>query len=117
MVRTSENGIPVLPKELNPATGKMSNSATAFSETQWGLATREYSHSIKLTFAHRQEKFDAICKKAKTLSKQTNSNSEDYNDIVDLTDEATFGERALLVYISCSDGSDAEDDERGFDSS
>ncbi|EGO26962.1 hypothetical protein SERLADRAFT_414791 [Serpula lacrymans var. lacrymans S7.9] len=50
-------------RELNRATGKTTGSHVAFSDTNWGEATRYYATSIK---ALKQETMDDIVAKAST---------------------------------------------------
>lgn len=57
----------IVPKTLNPATGKESTRETGFNELQWGESTRFYMKSINKNL--RDHKFDDIIARAKEFAK------------------------------------------------
>jgi hypothetical protein len=47
MVKKAKGQIPTLPKQLNQATGKVSNQFTVFNEVLWGVHCSSYVKSAK----------------------------------------------------------------------
>jgi hypothetical protein len=95
---------PVLTKSLNLATGKESNAVTAFTEANWGKATRGYLKSIN---ALDLDRFNEIVEIAKGYSI---TNQSGRSSLTSLDQIEEVDERALLLeggYDSASESGDA----------
>jgi hypothetical protein len=47
MVKNSKGQVPMIPKQMNQATGKASNQVTGFSKASWGVHCSAYVKSAK----------------------------------------------------------------------
>lgn len=83
--RKSKNKVVVLKPVLNKATGKVSASALAFNEANWGAATRSYATSARKNLDSDSERFLKIMEMSRVFmkGKYINRHRESTIDIED----------------------------------
>jgi hypothetical protein len=91
---------PVIAKSINLATGKESSTATAFTEANWGKATRAYLKSVN---ALDEDTLNEIIDNAKSYAIANHSG----RPLVTLDQSEEVDERALLVEGGGSSESDS----------
>ena len=103
MVQKAKGRIPTLPKQLNQATGKVSNQFTVFNEASWGVRCSSYVKSAKKLSASR---FDEIITMSAEYMK-VSQNIED-EDIIDIPDDDDDDIRANIIDHSSSGEDDSD---------
>lgn len=102
MANSSKGKAVILPKTLNPATGKESTRESGFNEINWGEPTRFYMRSINKKL--RDHKFNEIISRAKEFAKKTRH--KEYIEDIAASGTENGDEGDVLMDLS----SDEEDD-------
>ena len=104
MVQKAKGRIPTLPKQLNQATGKVSNQFTVFNEATWGGRCSSYVKSAKKLSASRFN--EIITMSAEYMKASQNIEDEDIIDIPDDDDDDDV--RANIIDHSSSGEDDSD---------
>ena len=99
MVQKAKGRVPMLPKQINQATGKASNQFTGFNEALWGTRCSSYISSAKKLSASR---FDEIISLAAEYLKV-----ED-DDVIEIADDDDDDIRANIVDVSSGSEGDID---------
>ena len=97
MVQKAKGQIPILPKQINQATGKVSNLFTVFNEAAWGARCSAYVKSAKKLSTSR---FDEIITMSTEYMKAS-QNLED-EDVIEILDDDDDDIRANIIDYSSS---------------
>ena len=104
MVRNAKGKIPILPKQINQATGKVSK-AMGFNEVMWGKRCKSYMKSVKGLSPSR---FNEIIELATAFMKTTNHIIDDDRDVIEIDDDDNHDIRANVIDISSDSDSDCK---------
>jgi hypothetical protein len=102
MIQNAKGKIPMLPKQINQATGKVSKQ-TGFNEVMWGKRCRSY---VKSARGLSPSRFEEIVGLATVFMKATNRIIDDDHDIIEIDDDDDI--RANVVDISSDSDSDCK---------
>ncbi|KAF8218848.1 hypothetical protein L208DRAFT_1419320 [Tricholoma matsutake] len=97
MVKKAKGRIPTLPKQINQATGKVSNQFTVFNEASWGKRCSSYVKSAKNLSASRFNEIITLSAEYMKISQ----NLED-EDVIEIPDDDDDDIRANIVDHSSS---------------
>jgi hypothetical protein len=103
MVQKAKGRIPTLPKQINQATGKVSNQFTVFNEASWGARCSAYVKSAKKLSTSQ---FDEIV----TISAEYMKASQnlDDEDVIEIPDDDDNDIRANIIDHSSSSEEDTD---------
>ena len=97
MVQKAKGKIPTLPKQINHATGKVSNQSMGFNEVTWGVRCKSYVKSAKkLT----NDRFDKVVSLATEFMKVNHRLVDEDDDIIEIEEDEDI--RANIIDISSS---------------
>jgi hypothetical protein len=98
MVQKAKGKIPTLPKQINHATGKVSNQSMGFNEVTWGVCCKSYVKSAKkLT----NDRFDKVVSLATEFMKVNHRLVDEDDDIIEIEEDEDI--RANIIDISSSE--------------
>jgi hypothetical protein len=98
MVQKAKGKIPTLPKQINHATGKVSNQSMGFNEVTWGVRCKSYVKSAKkLT----NDRFDKVVSLATEFMKVNHRLVDEDDDIIEIEEDEDI--RANIIDISSSE--------------
>jgi hypothetical protein len=98
MVQKAKGKIPTLPKQINHATGKVSNQSMGFNEVTWGVHCKSYVKSAKkLT----NDRFDKVVSLATEFMKVNHRLVDEDDDIIEIEEDEDI--RANIIDISSSE--------------
>jgi hypothetical protein len=104
MVQNAKGKIPMLPKHINQATGKVSK-AMGFNEVMWGKRCKSYVVSVKGLSTSR---FNEIVQLATAFMKTTNRIIDDDRDAIEIDDDDDHDVRANIIDISSDSETESE---------
>ena len=100
MVQRAKGKVPTLPKQINHATGKVSNQLTGFNEVTWGTRCKSYVKSAKKLSNTR---FDEVVRLATEFMKVNHRLVDEDDDVIEIEDDED-------ICANIIDISDSEDE-------
>jgi hypothetical protein len=100
MVQKAKGKVLMLPKQVNHATGKVSNQSMGFNEVMWGKHCKSY---MKLTKKLSGTQFNKVVRLATKFMKVNHCLVDEDDDIIEIKDIC-----ANVIDISSSSEDDAE---------
>jgi hypothetical protein len=103
MVQKAKGKVPTLPKQINHATGKVSNQSMAFNEVTWGKRCKSYVKSAKKLSNTR---YDEVVRLATEFMKVNHRLVDEDDDVIEIEEDEDI--RANVIDISSSSEDEAE---------